>query len=72
MAIQDFINQLEECRKNNCPDCEKCIWSGEALANMPTKLKKIKLEQEPLEYDYYGGDHPLLKGFVEKFKGEIL
>ena len=69
MAIQDFINQLEECRKNNCPDCEKCIWSGEALANMPTKLKKIKLEHEPLEYDNID---PHLAKWIEKFKGEIL
>lgn len=69
MSIQAFINQLAECRNNNCPDCEKCIHSAEALANMPTKLKKIKLRNEYPEYDNID---PNLAKWIEKFKGEIL
>ena len=71
--VQRMIKQLEECRQNNCPDCYKCVWCSEALSNKPTKLVDIKpIETKPLEYTYDDTDHPLLKGFIEKFHGKII
>ena len=36
-VVENYRKQIEECHKNNCPDCEKCIWASEALYYMPKK-----------------------------------
>ena len=60
-----------------CKGCENCIWYEESAYNIseygtPIKTAKPKLNYKVSEYEYDKSDHPLLKGLIEKFKGEIL
>ena len=73
------MSMYKEAQKHlkECKGCENCIWYEESVYNIseygiPINPAKPKIEYKTLEYDYNENDHPLLKGFVEKFKGEIL
>ena len=73
MSRKRMIEQLEECHKNNCPDCDKCIWAGEAISNTPSKSKQITFKHEVLEYDQSVYDqHPMMKKIIELFGGELI
>ena len=73
------MNMYQEAKKHlkECNGCEHCIWYEESSYNISeygtiTNNPKIKSNYKALEYHYNKDDHPLLKGFIEKFKGEIL
>ncbi len=73
------MSMYKEAQKHlkECKGCENCIWYEESAYNISeygTRINepKLKSNYKAPEYNYYKGDHPLLKGFVEKFKGEIL
>ena len=73
------MSMYKEAQKHlkECKGCENCIWYEESAYNISeygtlVKTAKPKLNYKVSEYKYDKSDHPLLKGLIEKFKGEIL
>ena len=71
------MDMYQEAQKHfkECNGCEHCVWYEESAYNISehyTRINIPKFKQKTFEYNYNKNDHPLLKGFVEKFKGEIL
>ena len=58
--------QIEICKKNNCPDCEKCIWiqeSSNAMSKYGTFIEQelktekiIKTKHIPTKFDNLAKD----------------
>jgi hypothetical protein len=47
---KEAIEQMKICERNNCPDCEKCIWIQESSNAMAEYGTVVQPEPHPL-YD---------------------
>tara|TARA_R110002050_G_scaffold102656_5_gene211331 strand:- start:4521 stop:4733 length:213 start_codon:yes stop_codon:yes gene_type:complete len=62
---QEAKTQLEICKLNNCPDCEKCISIHESSVAMEKYGTVVSKVESP------GIPHPLTDYIVEKFGGQV-